>query len=136
MTEVPSEELTDADIKAFLETAPLYSWRVFLKPKTVRYSLWINEIDAYCESCDQSRPFQDLRPRGSGGASPTPTLKTGTSYFTFSCVSCRKEHREYLVEQVLDERTIRFQKYGELPRARIGRNRMLQRFLSEDLENY
>ncbi len=136
MTEAPSKELTDADIKAFLEEAPLYSWREFLKPNIDRHSLWIKEIDAYCESCDQNRPFQDLRPSGSGAGLPSPTLKTGKSYFTFSCVSCRKEHREYSVEQVLDERTIRLQKYGELPRSRIGRNRVLQRFLSEDLDNY
>jgi hypothetical protein len=136
MNEAPSNELSDAEIKTFLQTAPLYSWRVFSKPSMVRCSLWINEIDAYCESCDQSRPFQDLRPRGSGTGSSSPTLKTGTSYFTFSCVSCRKEHREYLVEQVLDEHTIRLQKYGELPRSRISRNRVLQRFLSEDLDNY
>jgi hypothetical protein len=53
--------LTDADIKQFLEDAPLYEWREFKKPVANRSSLWIKEIDATCEVCEQPRPFQDLR---------------------------------------------------------------------------
>lgn len=130
------KELTDADIKSFLETAPLYSWREFKKPRVNRASLWINEIDAYCDVCEQHRPFQDLRSRGGGSGLAISALKSGTSYFAFSCVSCRKARREYLVEQVLDEENIRLQKYGELPRSKLVRNRTLQKFLKEDLENY
>lgn len=130
------KELTDSDIKTFLETVPLYSWREFKKPRVNRSSLWINEIDAYCDICEQQRPFQDLRSRGSGAGMTVNALKSGTSYFTFSCVSCRKSHREYLVEQVLDEETIRIQKYGELPRSKLVRNRVLQKFLKDDLDNY
>lgn len=63
-------------------------------------------------------------------------LESGTSYFEFTCVSCRKAHRQYLVEQVLDEENIRLQKYGELPRAKLNRNRELQKFLKDDLDNY
>ena len=137
MTTDQKRSLTDPDIKDFLETAPLYSWREFKKPRANRSSLWIKEIDAYCEVCEQQRPFQDLRPRGSGsGMGTISTLASGTSYFTFSCVSCRKSRREYLVEQVLDEDNIRFQKYGELPRSRLDRNRTLQKFLKDDLDNY
>jgi hypothetical protein len=130
------KELTDADIKAFLETAPLYSWREFKKPFANRSSLWISEIDAYCDVCEQLRPFQDLRSRGGGTGMAFNALKSGTSYFTFSCVSCRKAHREYLVEQVLDDENIRIQKYGELPRSKLVRNRVLQKFLKDDLDNY
>jgi len=129
-------ELTDADIKTFLETAPLYSWREFKKPFANRSSLWISEIDAYCDVCEQLRPFQDLRSRGGGAGMGFNALKSGTSYFTFSCVSCRKAHREYLLEQVLDDENIRIQKYGELPRSKLGRNRVLQKFLKDDLDNY
>ncbi len=136
MTQKNLKELTDADIKEFLETAPLYSWREFKKPRVNRSSLWINEIDAYCEVCEQPRPFQDLRPRGSGTGMAVSALKTGTSYFQFSCVSCCKSHRSFLVEQILDDENIRFQKYGELPRSRINRNRVLQKFLKDDLDNY
>lgn len=130
------KELTNADIKTFLETAPLYSWREFKKPRVSRGSLWINEIDAYCDICEQQRPFQDLRSRGGGSGMAVNALKSGTSYFSFICVSCRKSHREYLVEQVLDEEAIRIQKYGELPRSRLVRNRVLQKFLEDDLDNY
>lgn len=133
---MPMKELTDEDIKAFLETAPLYSWREFKKPFANRSSLWISEIDAYCDICEQPRPFQDLRPRGGGAGMAVHALKSGTSYFTFSCVSCRKAHREYLVEQVLDDENIRIQKYGELPRSKLVRNRVLQKFLKDDLDNY
>lgn len=130
------KELSDADIKAFLESAPLYSWREFKLPPINRSSLWIREIDAYCEVCEQQRPFQDLRPRGSGSGQSVSALKSGTSYFEFSCVSCRKSHREYLVEQILNEGNIRIQKYGERPRSKLARNRVLQKFLKDDLENY
>ena len=58
MTSQSLKELTDADIKNFLETAPLYAWRAFKKPSVNRTSLWINEIDAFCEHCEQNRPFQ------------------------------------------------------------------------------
>ena len=128
------KELTDADIKLFLETAPLYSWREFKRPQINRSSLWIKEIDAYCEICEQLRPFQDPKLRGSS-FSPS-ALKSGTSYFEFCCVSCGKSRREYLVEQVIDDQNIRLQKYGELPRSRLGRNRVLQKFLKDDLDNY
>lgn len=136
MTPEPLKELTDADIKEFLETAPLYSWREFKKPSVNRSSLRIDEVDAYCDSCEQDRPFQDLRPSGGGAGMQVHALKSGTSYFRFSCVSCRKSHREYLVEQELDDKNIRLQKYGELPRAQIARNRSLQKFLKDDLNNY
>lgn len=129
-------ELTDADIKEFLENAPLYSWRSFKKPRVNRGSLWIREIDAYCDVCDQMRPFQDLRSRGGGAGMSVKALETGTSYFEFTCVSCRKAHHQYLVEKVLDAENIRLQKYGELPRAKLNRNKDLQKFLKDDLDNY
>jgi hypothetical protein len=57
MTSSPLKELIDADIKVFLESAPLYSWREFKKPHINRSSLWIREIDAYKAGRDlQSRP--------------------------------------------------------------------------------
>lgn len=130
------KELADSDIKAFLETAPLYSWRMFKRPQFNRSSLWINEIDAYCDVCEQQRPFQDLRSRGGGSGMAVRALESGTSFFKFSCVSCRKSHREYLVEQILDDNEIRIQKYGELPRSKLIRNRVLQKFLKNDFDNY
>lgn len=40
------------------------------------------------------------------------------------------------MEQVLDEENISIQKYGELPRWNLVRNRILQKFLKDDLDNY
>lgn len=137
MTSPIPEKLSDADIKVFLETAPLYAWREFKNPQVNRSSLWIKEIDAFCENCGQRRPFQDLRSSGSPMIGTARTaLMTGTSHFQFSCVSCKTSHRIYLVEQILDNENIRIQKYGELPRMPLVRNHALQKFLKDDLENY
>lgn len=130
------KQLSDSDIKEFLENVPLYVWKEFRKPQINRVSLWINEIDAFCENCKQLRPFQDLRSRGGGVGMTTQYLKTGASYFEFTCVSCRKSKREYHVEQIVNEETIRLQKYGERPRKSLARDPVLQRFLKDDLDNY
>lgn len=130
--------LTNSDIKTFLESMPLYTWREFAKPEVLRYSLCIDEIDDYCQTCKQSRPFQDLRSRGSGsglGHSPSP-LSSGESYFEFKCASCRIEKREFLIQQIVTEDTIKIQKYGELPRKILDRDPLLQHFFSKDAESY
>ena len=146
------QQLTDSDIKEFLENAPLYVWKQFGKPNINRRNLWIREIDAFCETCRQLRPFHaedkpydsfdrfgaTLPPseRGFDSVSIDLSLKTGTSYFKFTCVSCGKSKREYHVEQKVDGETIRLQKYGERPRKRLARDPVLQRFLKDDLDNY
>lgn len=63
-------------------------------------------------------------------------VRTGTSHFEFTCVLCRKSKHEYHVEQIVNEETIRFQKFGELPRKQLERHPVLQRFLKDDLDNY
>ena len=138
------KQLTDSNIKEFLENVPLYVWREFNKPANL-LNLQISEIDAFCEKCEQSRPFQDFRATG-GGPGPGPVgysfgtatqhLQTGTSHLEFTCVSCKKSMREYHVEQIVDGETIRLQKYGELPKKQLERDPVLQRFLKDDLENY
>ena len=132
------DTLTDNHIKEFLENSPLYSWKEFKKSDFNRNSLWINEIDAYCETCKQKRPFQDLRSYG-GGAGMSMSIKqltTGQSFFQFTCVSCRKEKHEYLVNQIVTDGIIKFQKYGELPRKHLDRDPVLQKFFSNDKDNY
>lgn len=131
------EVLTDKEIKAFLEDAPLYTWAEFKKPMANRSSLWINAIDSYCKKCEMVRPFHDMRSRGGGGLGYTEkALSTGTSYFEFKCVTCRKERHEYLVEQIVTEETIKIQKYGQLPRKHLEKDRTLQKFFSNDSDNY
>ncbi|QKY07983.1 hypothetical protein [Janthinobacterium lividum] len=131
------KELTDTDIKDFLETSALYTWRRFEYKGTIRTSLKIREIDAYCEVCEQRRPFQEFHVGSSGsGGGMVQMLKSGISYFKFSCVSCRKSYREYYIEQIIEGECISFQKFGERPRAKLVRNRVLQKFLKDDLENY
>ncbi len=131
------KQLTDSNIKEFLENDPLYVWQEFEKPANL-IDLQIREIDAFCEKCEQSRPFQAFRSTSAGPA-PGATiqyLETGTSHLEFTCVSCRKSRREYHVEQIVDGETMRLQKYGELPKKQLERSPVLQRFLEDDLENY
>lgn len=130
------EVLTDKEIKFFLENKPLYAWVEFKKPKANRSSLWIGAIDSFCEKCGMVRPFHDMRSRGSGAGIAVKALSTGISYFKFTCVTCRKERHEYLVEQILCDETIKIQKYGQLPRKHLERDRTLQKFFSDDSDNY
>lgn len=128
--------LTDKQIKSFLEDAPLYTWVEFKKPAANRSSLWINAIDSFCEKCGMVRPFHDMRSRGGGAGLAVNALSTGTSYFEFTCVTCRKERHEYLVEQIVSDETIKMQKFGQLPRKRLERDNTLQKFFSDDSDNY
>lgn len=130
------EELDDSKIREFLENTSLYSWKSFKLPQMNRSSLRINEIDSYCDACQQSRPFQDLRSYGGGAGTAFKALASGTSYFEFTCVSCRKQKHEFLVEQIVTESEIKMQKYGELPRKKLDRDKALQKFFSDDSENY
>ncbi|MFB2775609.1 hypothetical protein [Shewanella xiamenensis] len=130
------EKISDKCIKDFLETAPLYSWKEFKKPDMNRSSLWIREIDSFCETCNQLRPFQDMRTIGGGAGMAFQALSTGTSYFQFSCASCRGNQHEYLVEQIVTDETIKIQKYGERPRKKLERDPLLQNFFSLDSECY
>ena len=41
------KQLSDSDIKEFLENAPLYVWKEFSRLSVNRRSLWIREIDAF-----------------------------------------------------------------------------------------
>lgn len=131
-------ELSDLEIKAFLENASLYAWREFKKPIANRANLWIKEIDAHCKKCGQVRPFHDsdLHAKSLSSRLAYEALSTGTSHFKFTCVSCGESRQEYLVEHIVDERAIRMQKCGELPRRRLNRDRYVQRFLKSDLDNY
>lgn len=127
------EKLTNNHIKEFLENAPLYSWKEFERPDFYRTSLWINEIDAYCKTCGQDRPFQSL---GARGSEEGKALSSGRSFFEFTCVSCRKEKREYFVEQIVHDEVIKIQKYGELPRKDLDRDPLLKKFFSNDSDCY
>lgn len=139
MSQINQLILSDSEIRKFLEDSPLYTWREFVMPEPARTTLYIQGIDAHCANCDKERPFHDMRSSG-GGAGLSQVmgshLSSGTSYLQFSCVSCRKEKRIYLVEQVVEGKTVRIQKCGELPRGKIPRDRRLQRFLKKDRENY
>lgn len=130
------EELDDLKIKEFLESTSLYSWKSFKRPQMNRSSLRINEIDSFCDNCEQLRPFQNLKPYGGGAGKAFKALTSGTSYFEFTCVSCRKQRHEYLVEQIVTESEIKLQKYGELPRKKLDRDKVLQKFFSDDSEYY
>ena len=126
--------LTESDFKYLLENDSLYVWREFNKPSPHIF-INIREVDAYCQECEQTRPFQSFGlngdPEGIRFYPANLTLR-----LEFECVSCQRERREYLVEKVDTVDTIRIQKYGERPRKKLDRNRGLQQFFKDDLDNY
>ncbi len=130
------EVLSDQIIKGFLESSALYSWKEFSQPEKSRLSLWIPEIDEFCEVCEQVRPFHDFRSRGGFTSGAIKYLESGTSYLTYTCVSCKKEKHTFLLEQEVTEDTIRIQKYGQLPRKKLERDSKLQKFFKRDADYY
>lgn len=138
-------EISNADIKSFLETAPLYVSKRFKLPVPRRNDLRIDGIDSHCEICNQNRPFHDVIPRPGASSSTSkatgalliiPHLRTTRCSFSFTCVTCQKSNRTYMVEQTVDEDTVTIQKYGQLPRGGIPRDKMLQKFFKDDRDNY
>lgn len=135
------ERLTDKHIKEFLENAALYVWHEYTRPVVNRAGLLIREIDAYCDKCDRDRPFQDHRFRRVGyeavfRSGDGDCLATGTTTFMFTCASCNKYSYTFLVEQIVDEKTVKFQKFGQLPRMKLERDKALQKFFADDSESY
>jgi hypothetical protein len=119
-----TETLSNDHLKQFLENTPLYTWAEFGKPHVNRLSLLIRQVDVYCDVCKQLRPFLDIRSSGGAGRGhAVEELKSGETHLSFSCVSCMQQHIHYYLQQVVTEDTIQIQKFGELPRQRLPRNR-------------
>lgn len=127
--------LSDAVIKEFLESAPIYSWKEFAMPQVNRSGIDIDAVDSVCTTCKQERPFHNVEHSRLRNMR-LDALATGVSHLAFECVSCRSEKRLYFVEHVVKGRLIQMQKFGELPRQRLVRNKHLQKFLEDDLDNF
>lgn len=140
------KELTNADIKALLEDAPLYVWREFKMPALNRADLSIRQIDADCKHCKQVRPFQIRTGGSSGGGSGGPAMRltsgpvgrltSGIQTLDFACVTCQLTTYRFHIERIVSEDTIKIQKYGELPKRKFLRDPVVQRFFEDDRENY
>ena|SRR5690554_2499662 len=135
-TKVALPELTDQEIKDFLESAPLYARKRYGRPSVNRTSLHIQQIDDHCDVCEERRPFGDIRPRGGGSGMAVPRLDTGRSYFEFTCLTCRRASRRYYVVQFVTDEHVDIEKAGQYPRPRLPRNRHVQRFMADDAANY
>lgn len=133
------ETLENRTIKDFIENAPLYSWKTFSQSEKLRESLWIREIDEFCETCKQIRPFHDIRSIGGGASHPMrkkEILSSGDSYLNFTCVSCKSENHSFWVEQQVTEDSVKLQKIGQKPRKKLKRDSKLQRFFKADSDYY
>lgn len=130
--------ISDKRIQYFLEEMPLYTKKTFLRSH--RDGIWINGIEAFCPTCELSRPFKDIVSRGSGavgsgGVYKKTEFKSGTYKYTFRCASCHKSEIEILVEYIVTDKDITLSKYGELPRKKLERSPILENFFSDDSEN-
>ena len=130
------KELTDQDIKSFLENEALYVPKTFLLEEKSRTHLVIDEIDEFCETCLQVRPFHDMRSRGGIGHGPIEYIKTGISGFSFTCVSCRKDKHMFDVHKTVADGKITLEKFGQWPRKKLERNKDLQKFFKDDADCY
>lgn len=141
--------LTDEAIKMFIETAPLYVWKEFEMPAPKREGLDIKQIESFCEQCQKEKTFNDLslfpsknvskapppiHPLG-GPPAPDTSLKSGETTMSFVCVTCG-EKRTFFVEHTVQGKIVKMQKYGQLPRMELKRNRLLQKFVAGDRELY
>lgn len=127
--------ITDTEIKEFLETVPLYTWIEYEKATPHNDCMEITEIDSFCDTCGCTRPFQSYlsRERHTGSLH---THSNGVASLDFVCVSCQKEMRYFHLEKIVKGKTIKLQKYGELPRKKLARDSELQTFFSDDSEYY
>ncbi|MBN2686220.1 MAG: hypothetical protein JXR40_13145 [Pontiellaceae bacterium] len=140
------KKLDDTEIKTFLETAPLYQWSKYERPSFITQGcLQIDAIDSLCGICGSVRPFHSKNPgvkvpigsiRSNQIQEFVPQLESGITHYIFICVTCKKEQRIFHVEQKLTEKTISLQKYGELPRQKLLRDKELQEFFSDDSDYY
>jgi hypothetical protein len=136
MDEQPTQRppvITDRAIRAFLETYPLYEWATYSRPAINRGPLLIQEIEADCSVCGKTKPFHDVRYRTTGPHS-LKGVENGSTCYEFTCVTCRKTQVIILIQQTIDDQYIRMQKYGELPRKKLPRDKKLQMFFTKDLD--
>lgn len=130
-------KFTVKEFKQYLENAPLYKAVSYEKVSGGGDKYSIDEIDDFCDKCETVRPFHDMRTRGSGAASTfsAPPKKLLRQY-SFTCVSCRTEKKEYFVRQSSTEDIITFEKIGECPRPQLERDKQLEKFFANDSDNY
>lgn len=132
------DEISEDLLKQFLENSPLYLRKSYSRSSSD--SLHVDGIEAYCEKCQLSRPFKDMRSRGSGavgssGARATPKFKSGERIYPFTCAQCRNSTIEIHVRYIVTEKSISLMKYGELPRKKMDRSPVLDKFFQDDAEN-
>nr|WP_320125677.1 hypothetical protein [uncultured Shewanella sp.] len=131
------KDFSNHEFKAFLETEVLYKKVTFEKSFATQETFMINEIDSYCEQCESIRPFHDMRSRGGGaGNSFVQAPKERMIYHEFKCVSCKTEKRMYFVNQVVTDTNVTFEKVGEMPRQKLERDKLLEKFFVDDSDNY
>ncbi|MEX3934803.1 hypothetical protein AB4Y32_23950 [Paraburkholderia phymatum] len=95
----------------------------------------ISEINDECEVCEERRPFFNLKDEG---ASYALKKQSGDVYYSFQCFSCRTDKRVFVVRYSVDvdERMLNLEKFGEFPRRKLKRDKNLQRFFKDDLDNF
>ncbi|HCG7995089.1 TPA: hypothetical protein NKA09_003703 [Vibrio parahaemolyticus] len=128
---------TVKEFKQYLENAPLYKEVSFNKLSGSGDKYNIDAVDGFCDKCETIRPFHDMRSRGAGARTAISALpKEQLRQFSFTCVSCRKEKKDYFVRQSIKDNVVTFEKVGETPRPKLERDKQLEKFFANDSENY
>jgi len=128
---------TVKEFKQYLENFPLYKPVSFVKLSGGGDKYGVDAVDGFCEKCETVRPFHDMRPRGSGaGSAISAPPKELLRQYSFTCVSCRAERKDYFVRQSIKDDVVTFEKVGEYPRSKLERDKQLERFFANDSDNY
>ncbi|TKG02339.1 hypothetical protein [Vibrio sp. F13] len=128
---------TAKEFKQYLENAPLYKTVKYTKLSGGGDKYRIDEVDGFCDKCETMRPFHDMRSRGAGaGSAISAPPKELLRNYSFKCVSCRSETKDYFVRQTIKDDIVTFEKVGETPRPKLERDKQLEKFFANDSDNY
>ncbi|HIE5943616.1 TPA: hypothetical protein ACXN34_001560 [Burkholderia cepacia] len=127
--------LTDELFVDFLEGAPLYAEVRFSVPGIGVAMVRAGEINDFCSACDERRPFHNVN-ESLFQFDPFYSDSVSATWAKFECVSCKSESREVIFRGDFRDGCLVIQKFGEWPRKKVKRDRGVQKFLKNDLENF
>ncbi|MCB8770167.1 hypothetical protein [Acinetobacter soli] len=125
-------------LKDFLENKPLYS-EVSMKKDFPMYnttSVNFREMVYFCDICESIKPLHNDCD-DYNFFSIAYTDKQTMIFRRFSCVSCQKFYKEFLIRLVkVDGKSCTLMKVGEYPQKQLPKSKTLSKFFREDKAEY